>query len=424
MLPAAKDPHSQIPTSKSPFAAANDSNLDFLDLTDIDMLEPYLDYTDVFDTNLTELLEADLTTGLISSGTGSESVQDENYTFTSPLPWVADWSVETLRDDTNYSAIVEQRVFNLPRIPEINTLLRLYFMHAHHRLPVLDQRYFYELMGQSRSSQNAGYPLSSISLALLYAIMFSACAFLRTDSTEASYVKAIRSMRCEYYSRAATLFKLGCEQDPMRQVQICLLLSTYRNYPGQFYDNERWIIKAYRIMQNAGQMPTVDEERALEVRPEWKRLCACWFHRFTNAQLGLKWTNSPDLFECTRYPWHEITMNDFKDDFEFSWHSSADLKLLLTQLFVQQLKLDIHICQLDKILWKRTVCEMLATREIVSRPPGEPLECLFIENVEASLQNWWRNHASLLTIEAPATMTAFEKRQLHVEQLVAKLTYE
>lgn len=159
----------QLPTD---LLAGND-DLMFADFPDADILEQYLNYTDVFDPSLTELLDIEVASELSSKT--QDFVHDETYVFKSPLAWVADWSVENLRNDRKYAEVVEQRVFNLPRTSEIATLVRLYFTHAHHRLPVLNEHYFYLLTDQ-RSVKGPGQYQESISLAILYAIMFFACS--------------------------------------------------------------------------------------------------------------------------------------------------------------------------------------------------------------------------------------------------------
>ncbi|KAJ9615699.1 hypothetical protein H2200_001775 [Cladophialophora chaetospira] len=370
-------------------AAAGDT-LVFEDIPDADFLEQYLNYTDVFDPSLTELLDLDFLPEPSSNPRESEVIHDEAYVFKSPLTWVADWSVENLRGDPRYAEVVEQRVFNLPRTSEILTLLRLYFSHAHHRLPVLNEHYFYVLTDQ-RNKHGAGRTLERISLALLYAIMFSACTYLRTETTEASLLRAIRSMR---------------------------------NYPGHFVENERWIIKAYRTLQEAGAMPSNNSDRGFVDQPEWKRACACWFHRFTSSQLGLKWTNSPDLMETSRLPWHQISLADFQEDFSFSWHLNADIKKQLIQIFVKRIDLNTRFCHLNKFLWKRTASEMHAAGEASAFTQIHSSETLPIEQIEVLLQEWKLAHTFLLSMEAAATATPFEKRLLRAEQTLVKLAYD
>lgn len=198
----------------------------------------------------------------------------------------------------------------------------------------------------------------------------------------------------------------------------------YRNYPGQFYENERWIIKAYRILQDAGAVPSKSQDRAFIDQPDWKRVCACWLHRFASSQLGLKWSNSPDLMEASCFPWHEISLADFQEDFSFSWHLSAGIKQQLVQMFVKRMDLNVHFCQLNKVLWKRTASEMIAIGESSVSMQTQQYDALPVEELEARMQKWKLDHGSLLSMEAPANATCLEKRLLRAEQVLAKLSYE
>lgn len=140
---------------------------------DADVLGEYLNYTNVFDPSLTEPLEGEVPS--IGPSCNTLPAQDTGYTFRSPLAWVADWSTNDNKTDERYAELVEQRVFNLPPVPDITELIRLYFSHAHHRLPVINEDYFYRLT-QADHGNGLDRDLKAISLALLYAIMFCACS--------------------------------------------------------------------------------------------------------------------------------------------------------------------------------------------------------------------------------------------------------
>ena len=210
----------------------------------------------------------------------------------------------------------------------------------------------------------------------------------------------------------------------MRQVQICLLLSTYRSYPEQFYENERWIIKAYRILQTTGVLTHETQTQGFSKRPEWQRVCACWLLRFTGAVIGLKWTSSPDMMEAFSFPWHQLTMKSFQEDFSCSWLLSSGTKEQLTRLFVARLDLCAKIGHLIRVLWKRTASEIVALGENPEFSPPPPSNSLAIEELEARLQQWKLDNASLLARSASSSAPLFEKRLLHVEQIHTKLIFE
>ncbi len=140
---------------------------------DADVLEQYLNYANVFDPSLTDPLVADAPS--VTPSCHTLPAPEEGYAFKSPFAWVADWSTRDSKTDERYAELVEQRVFNLPPIPEITELIQLYFSHAHHRLPVINEHYFYRLT-QACYGKGLDRDLTPVSLALLYAIMFFACS--------------------------------------------------------------------------------------------------------------------------------------------------------------------------------------------------------------------------------------------------------
>ncbi|KAK5048669.1 hypothetical protein LTR84_005760 [Exophiala bonariae] len=402
-----------------------DQDLIFLDLQttfpDADVLEEYWNQADVLDPSLVDLLETDYANDMSLAATASGS--KTMCAFKSPLTWVADWSVEGHRGNHKYTEAIEQRAFSLPPVPDIDKLIQLYFSHAHPQLPVLSPRFFFRLVNADHD-QILAEAMEPISLALLYAIMFFACAYLRTESTDLSGIRAIRSMRCEYFSRAALLFKLGCEINPLRKVQICLLLSTYRSYPGQFYENERWIIEAYRTLQASGVLPDKGHNQGFVDGIEWRRVCACWLHRFAGSVIGLKWTSSPDVMEAFSLPWHQITISVFEEDYSFSWFISARTKEQLTRIFLSRLKLLITIGHLNKILWKRTASEITAIGETPEFTPPPPSNCLAIEEIEVRFQRWKLDNGPLLSAETSSSTPRKEQQIVRAEQIHTKLSFE
>ncbi len=139
---------------------------------DTDELEQYWNHTNMLDPSLVDLIDVDYPRELFPEP--AVPSRGDTYVFKSPLHWVASWSVEEHRNNRKYIEKVEQRAFNLPQTSEINKLVQLYFVHAHHLLPVLNERYFYRLIHGEQGDNKEG-SLAPISLALLYAMMFFAC---------------------------------------------------------------------------------------------------------------------------------------------------------------------------------------------------------------------------------------------------------
>ncbi|EXJ91483.1 hypothetical protein A1O3_00031 [Capronia epimyces CBS 606.96] len=359
---------SNLTSQTSMGSLPHDHDLGFADLdlefTDAAILEPYLHHVDVLDPSTTEFLSIDHNPTLSAAHDGA-------YTFKSPLPWVADWSIEDHRNDSRYAEVVEQRVFNLPELSKIDILLQLYFSRAHHRLPVLNERYFFLLtQGQGHHGQAQDVSLPPISLALI----------------------------------------------------------TFRNYPGNFYENERWTIKAYRLLETAGVLPNTNTNRSqgFVENPDWRRVSACWLHRFTSSFMGLKWTSSPELMEAVMFPWHQITLADFEEDFGFSWYLSAETKEQLTRIFVARISLQVTIGHLNKILWKQTVSEMSAIggKPEIAAPQLTLTDSLPIEEIDVRLQRWKLENEDSLPMAASVYGACPEKRLLYAEHILTSMAYE
>ncbi|KIW79443.1 hypothetical protein Z517_06055 [Fonsecaea pedrosoi CBS 271.37] len=414
-------------TAESQRATLSDSYDSFLptldyEFSDEQILEQYMNLTDVFDPSVTAAMSVGHPLGL-SPASVEPPVQHRRHVFKSPLPWVADWVMESHKDDDAYTQLVEQRVLHLPEISEISLSVQLYFTYVHHRLPLLDERDFY-LLVNGTEDELSERPLTPISLALLYCIMFAACPYSKVRGMDPSQIRTLRAKRNEHYSRATFLFKLGCESDPMRRVQICLLLSTFKAYPGHFVENERWIIEAYKTIQSVGVWPQKNSTPGFAERSEWNRVCACWLHRFSSALMGLRWTSNPKMMDAISLPWHTLGLKDFERDFSFSWYLSAAVKQQLTRLFVARIEMQVLFGHLGKVLWRRTADQLELIGEKPDFTPPAPSNPMPIEEMEARYRKWRYDNTSLCELKPHESLPRFERRLLRLEQLITKLTYE
>jgi hypothetical protein len=128
--------------------------------------------------------------------------------------------------------------------------------------------------------------------------------------------------------------------------------------------------------------------------------------------------------EAFWFPWHQITLKDFEDDFSFSWHLSANIKEQLIRIFVARLNLFVTIGHLNKVLWKRTASEMLAVGETPDFTAHQPSDCLPIEEIEVRFQRWKLDNTSLLSMVAPNSTSWSEQRLLRADQIFTRLHYE
>lgn len=67
---------------------------------------------------------------------------------------------------------------------------------------------------------------------------------------------------------------------------------------------------------------------------------------------------------------------------------------------------------------------MTAIEEGTGFDAAQVTEILPIEEIEAAFQRWMLEHASLLSMPGSDATSQFEKRMLHTEQILIKMTFE
>ncbi len=210
------------------------------------------------------------------------------------------------------------------------------------------------------------------------------------------------------------LFELGCEADALRKTQICLLLSTYRSYPNLFYENERWILTAYRIIQ------ATDTVSSGSIG--WKRASVCWMHRFTSLIVGLKWTSNQYLIDALSCTWTDISIQDFEPDYSFSWYLGADLKRHLLSIFVASVGLHVHMGELGKLILRRTSTDMKTMGYDQANLTNFDMQS--VEEIELQLEEWKDKHADLMGAEPPGSLFHADASVFRTAQVMLCLAYE
>jgi hypothetical protein len=118
---------------------------------------------------------------------------------TSTIPWVSTWCRRKL-DKTALEKLTEADVFAIPSSETIDCLLRYFFQFKHPRLPVLNEWHIYCLVN-NHPVGNDEIP-SPISLALLYAVLFSASSMISNDERDRAGFRSFRAMGRAFYTRA------------------------------------------------------------------------------------------------------------------------------------------------------------------------------------------------------------------------------
>lgn len=208
----------------------------------------------------------------------------------------------------------------------------------------------------------------------------------------------------------------------MRKTQICLLLSLYRSYPDYFYENERWVINAYHILQVHGVQPFGQSSVGFARNWHWRRVACCWMTRLTSLIVGLKWTSNLDLINALSWSWPSISIDDFHEEYSFSWYLSSEAKRHSLRLFVAGIGLQVQMGAIGARVLNRTASDMQAMGHAKDMPKAAHTASL--EEIELGLITWRRDNVALLDSRTPSSMTKFEEQLYKCQQLYWKLGYE
>jgi hypothetical protein len=113
------------------------------------------------------------------------------------------------------------------------------------------------------------------------------------------------------------LYEAGCERDQLNQIRICLLLSQRRKYPDGMFENERWVLRAQNLLQQADMPPFVSQphlQRGNSSR--WKLISCCCVIRAQRVIIG---THRNALITAVPMKVPRITAADLEEDLRFPW---------------------------------------------------------------------------------------------------------
>ncbi|KAK5050545.1 hypothetical protein LTR84_003826 [Exophiala bonariae] len=390
-------------------------------INDEDIFGQFMDVSDVGDPFLLDLTpfhpphhvpenDGDFASG--ASITPSSVVETVCH-FKSPYPWVRNWSLSYANDESRHTKLVKERAFVLPSADEIQTSFMLYFTHMQVRLPVLSEREFHQLLTEEHPKP--------ISLALLYAILFVTTPYLAAEGKKVAGYSSIFAATCEFYSRAALLLKLGCEDDLLKRVQICLLLSTYRSYENRYYENERYVTTAYDLLIENDAF----QRSSTSTSPDWlawKRACICFQSRAVCLLIALKKTSRPEMFDSSLLSCSAISMDDFQEDCSFSWYLSKETKQQTYRLFVAVFQLQMRTVELGKLLVYRTA--MYSPNQSQSKIMPLKPEHLSVEDVELRIDEWRQENKRLLEHEPPDSSSPTDCKAYKIARAFTMLSYE
>ncbi|KAH0496009.1 hypothetical protein TgHK011_009530 [Trichoderma gracile] len=234
--------------------------------------------------------------------------------------------------------------FDLPHMPILNEFVRIYFLHVHPIIPLLDEGEFWD----SYSCTNG----KRISLLVLQAIIFAACAFIPGAIAEATGFDCPRAATAAFYKKAKILYDFETECDPISLGQAALLFTFWPGSlrPGPSKENSQWLskaighaksLRAHHLTSNTGRdkLPDIPPQTRISLR----RLWWCCYIRDRIIALGLRRT----LRIPEEYPALEIS--DFEDEIHRSRVYKAESKRRFFDIFMQISKLCVVVTNLLKL---------------------------------------------------------------------------
>ncbi|KAJ9602996.1 hypothetical protein H2200_012291 [Cladophialophora chaetospira] len=363
-LAVSSDQTSSVGLFNDPHAATDDMDLYFDNsFPDEDILGQYMDLADIGDP-FNFNIGASHSIQDISLNNGSSVSEttspaaDATCYFRSPLPWVRDWMVSRAHDDGQNTKWLKESAFILPSSDEIRTAIMLYFTHVQPRLPVLSEREFHGLLTEVQSKP--------ISLALLYAILFVAT-------------------------------------------------------PNRYYENERYVVKAYELLVENNALQQDSHPRSPDPL-SWKRATTCFMSRAACLLIALKKTSKPDMFVSFSSFRLHVSLEDFKEDYQFSWYLSAEAKKNTYQLFVALFQLQMRVVPLGKLLVNRMALD--AANQSHSQASPYAGEHLSIDEIELKIDEWKQDNGALLDAEPPESFLSTDLKAFKIAQAYTRLSYE
>lgn len=224
--------------------------------------------------------------------------------------------------------------FDLPPMPILNELVRMYFLHTHPIAPLLDEGDFWDAFSCSSGEK--------ISLLLFQAMVFAACAFIPEAVAEAAGFPYPRAAAEAFYKKTKILYDFETELNPMALGQVAILLTFWPGglRLGLSKGNSAWLgtairhaksLRAHHLSSKHASQHT--QNVPPKTRILLRRLWWCCYFRDRSVALALRRTmRIPE-----KYP--PLTLEDFEGEFHRSRVYNAEAKRHIFNIYIQTSKL-------------------------------------------------------------------------------------
>ncbi|KAH6869049.1 fungal-specific transcription factor domain-containing protein [Thelonectria olida] len=167
---------------------------------------------------------------LDSTHCDSSNVDNDSH-FVAPSPGnpnsdQANWKRLETTDGAycNVEYLESQGCFRVPTEPILDEFLQHYFLHVHPMLPILNEGDFWNDHSANAiltsTKQPPGPPLL-----LLQAVLFSSCAFISQETSQALGFNNIREAKASFYAKSKLLYDSSMELDHVSMARASLLLT-------------------------------------------------------------------------------------------------------------------------------------------------------------------------------------------------------
>ncbi|KAL7947615.1 fungal-specific transcription factor domain-containing protein [Trichoderma barbatum] len=232
--------------------------------------------------------------------------------------------------------------FDLPPMPILNEFVRMYFLHVHPIVPLIEEGEFWGSFSCTSGEK--------ISLLVFQAMIFAACAFIPGAIAEATGFDCPRSATAAFYKKAKILYDFEIESDPISLGQATLLFTFWPAglRPSPSKSNSFWLsiairhaksLRAHHLTSSRNKQTTIPAQ----TRTSLRRLWWCCYIRDRILALGLRRT----LRIQEKYP--PLVLEDFENEIHRSRVYNAESKRRFFEIFMQISKLCVVVTDLLRL---------------------------------------------------------------------------
>jgi hypothetical protein len=244
------------------------------------------------------------------------------------------------------SYLEAQGCLHVPIAPILDAFMSKYFMHVHLFLPIIDEGDFWDMYSQSTQS----FSKDTISLVVLYAMLFATCNFVPLEYLKQLGYSDIRTARADLYRKTKLLYDHEVESASLPLAQAALLMmnwvpsssvntspSPWKTWLGRALGHAEYInAHRYGKMADMSSLASPAQKRYFRyVRRLW--WCCIIMDRLSSLATRFRLQITPDLFPLDAYV--PLGFNDFQTEIHRSRVYAPAIKRRHVTLFAKFLDL-------------------------------------------------------------------------------------